>query len=90
MDDVKLDITKSLEDEPKIEFNSITDLRTLSVYSADGKEELVKISGYDLRVAFEMKYLKSLEDVESAVTGISDLFRQLILSQLLPNEKTNP
>lgn len=90
MDGIELDIAQSLKNEPKIEFNSISDLRTLSIYSADGKEELVKISGYDLRVAFEMKYLKSLEDVEAAVTGISDLFRKLILEQLLPKEKTNP
>lgn len=89
MDNIKVELPRELENEPTITFKSISDLRSLTICSEDGKEELVKISGYDLRIAFEMKYLKSLEDVESAVTGISDLFRKLILEQLLPKDKTN-
>lgn len=78
-----------LEEEPKVMFNSLSDLRELVISNEEGTEELVKISGYDLHIKFALKYLKSLEDVEAAVSGISDLFRKLILEQLLPSESTN-
>ena len=63
------------KDEPKIEFRVISDKGLLAIKNPDINKNLVEISGYDLQVNFNMEYLNSIEDVESAVNGISDLFR---------------
>ena len=71
------------KDEPKIEFLVISDRGLLAIKNPDINKNLVEISGYDLQVNFNMEYLNSIEDVESAVNGISDLFRELIMEKLL-------
>ena len=71
------------KDEPKIEFRVISDRGLLAIKNPDINKNLVEISGYDLQVNFNMEYLNSIEDVESAVNGISDLFRELIMEKLL-------
>ncbi len=71
------------KDEPKIEFRVISDKGLLAIKNPDINKNLVEISGYDLQVNFNMEYLNSIEDVESAVNGISDLFRELIMEKLL-------
>ena len=76
-------------DEPKIEFNLITDKICLSVVNDDIDETLVEISGYDLQINFNLKYIKSIEDVELAVTGIGDMFRKTSMDQLLEDRKQN-
>lgn len=76
-------------DEPKIEFNLITDKICLNVVNDDIDEALVEISGYDLQINFNLKYIKSIEDVELAVTGIGDMFRKTIMDQLLEDRKQN-
>lgn len=76
-------------DEPKIEFNLITDKICLNVVNDDIDETLVEISGYDLQINFNLKYIKSIEDVELAVTGIGDMFRKTIMDQLLEDRKQN-
>ena len=65
------------KDEPKIEFRVISDRGLLAIKNPDINKNLVEISGYDLQVNFNMEY------VESAVNGISDLFRELIMEKLL-------
>jgi len=71
------------KDEPKIEFRVISDKGLLAIKNPDINKNLVEISGYDLQVNFNMEYLNSIEDVEAAVNGISDLFRELIMEKLL-------
>ena len=70
-------------DEPKAEFRVISDRDAFTVKNADNDEILIEISGYDLQVNFNMEYLNSIQDVEAAVGGIGDLFRQIIMEKLL-------
>ena len=70
-------------DEPKIEFRVISDRGVFIVQNPDIDKNLVEISGYDLQVNFNMEYINSVEDVEAAVTGIGNLFRELIMEKLL-------
>lgn len=71
------------KDEPKVEFRLISDRGLFAIKNPEIDKNLVEISGYDLEVNFNMEYLNSIEDVEAAVNGISDLFRELIMEKLL-------
>lgn len=70
-------------DEPKAEFRTLSDRDAFAIENADNNEILIEISGYDLQVNFNMEYLNSIQDVEAAVNGIGDLFRQIIMEKLL-------
>ena len=70
-------------DEPKAEFRTLSDRDAFTIENADNHEIPVEISGYDLQVNFNMEYLNSIQDVEAAVNGIGDLFRQIIMEKLL-------
>lgn len=48
---------------------------------------ILKISGYDFQINFNMQYLKSVEDINAARNGIADLFQQLIMEKLLEYRK---
>ena len=74
-------------DEPTVKFKSISDRIIREVINADTKKVLVHISGYDLQINFNMQYLKSVEDVEAACNGISQLFRDIIMEKLLEGNK---
>lgn len=74
-------------DEPKAEFRVLSDRDALTVKNADNDEILIEISGYDLQVNFNMEYLNSIQDVEAAVNGIGDLFRQIIMEKLLEHKQ---
>lgn len=74
-------------DEPKAEFRVLSDRDALTVKNADNEEILIEISGYDLQVNFNMEYLNSIQDVEAAVNGIGDLFRQIIMEKLLEHKQ---
>lgn len=74
-------------EEPTVKFKLITDRNVMNVINEDIKEPLVEISGYDLQIRFNMQYLKSVEDIDAACKGISDLFRQTILEKLLEHSK---
>lgn len=77
-----------LSDEPTVSFKSISDVVALQVKNPEIEEPLAEISGYDLRVSFNLKYIKNLEDVESASAAFAGLFRQMMLEELLGNKKT--
>lgn len=76
-------------DEPKVEFNSISDRSVFNIINQDIQQTLVEISGYDLQINFNMEYINSIEDVEAAVNGLGDLFRQIIMDNLLEHKKQN-
>lgn len=69
--------------EPTITFKSITDHDILNVVSEENGEVLIQISGYGLQMGFNMQYLRSVQDIEAAVTGIADLFREQIMEAAL-------
>lgn len=77
--------------EPEVTFKMIQDRVFLRVSNPDIEEPLCELSGYDLRIRFNFAYIKSLEDVEIASAAIGDLFKNMILEELLGKNKTeNP
>lgn len=76
-------------DEPRVEFKMISDRSVCKIVNEDINQTLVEISGYDLQINFNMEYLNSIEDVEAAVTGIGNLFRDAIMEKLLEHKKQN-
>lgn len=75
--------------EPKVEFRSISDRTIFKIINDSINENLVEITGYDLQINFNMEYINSIEDVEAAVEGIGNLFRQIIMDKLLEHKKQN-
>lgn len=75
--------------EPEVVFNTISDLTVWSVQSEETKESLFEISGYGLQVKFDRSKLGDLADVEGLLDGIKDLFRKLIVQDLLAPSKPN-
>lgn len=73
--------------DPPVTFRTIADHDILNVVNGDNHEVLVEISGYGLQINFNMQYLKSLEDIDAACRGISELFRRTIMQKLLDHSK---
>lgn len=78
-----------LENEPEVVFNSQSDRRFFSVKSEDGKETMMEISGYDMDVRFNRNVIKTVQDVESLLDGIKDLFRKIIMEDLIGDDNSN-
>ena len=78
-----------LENEPEVVLNSQSDRRFFSVKSEDGKETMMEISGYDLDVRFNRNVIKTVQDVESLLDGIKDLFRKIIMEDLIGDDNSN-
>ncbi|WP_337498832.1 hypothetical protein [Segatella sp.] len=78
-----------LENEPEVVFNSQSDRRFFSVKSEDGKETMMEISGYDLDVRFNRNVIKTIQDIESLLDGIKDLFRKIIMEDLIGDDNSN-
>ena len=74
--------------EPEVTFKMIQDRVFLRVSNPEIEEPLCELSGYDLRIRFNFAYIKSLEDVEIASAAIGDLFKNMILEELLGKNKT--
>lgn len=74
-------------DEPIVKFRVNSDRIVREIINADTNQVLVHISGYDLQVNFNMQHLKSVEDIEAACNGISQLCRETIMTQLLEHNK---
>ena len=80
---------KQTVDEPRVEFKMISDRSVYNIVNEDINKTLVEISGYDLQINFNMEYLNSIEDVAAAVTGLGNLFRDIIMEKLLEHKKQN-
>lgn len=76
-------------EEPKIQFDLMSDRKWIKIVSEDPeiKEPYIIISGYDLKFSFNFQLLKSIEDIESAIGGIADMFKQMILDELLKQKQ---
>lgn len=77
-----------MEDEQEgiVSFKETTDRTTYGVIGFDGNDIMAEISGYDLRIAFNMRIINSLEDAESVANGIADVFYQSLMKQLLEKQ----
>lgn len=73
--------------EPEVVFKAFTDKRILAIQT-ENNETIMEISGYDLQVNTNCEKLNDIVDVENLLDGIKDLFRKLIMQNLLES-KTN-
>ena len=57
----------------------------------DTHETIMEISGYDLQINFNRDKLQNIADIESMLDGLKDLFRRVVMQDLLESnvEKTN-
>ncbi|MDD6104101.1 MAG: hypothetical protein PUB73_05795 [Bacteroidales bacterium] len=80
-----------MEDEPKVQFKYLSDRDVFLIKNEEIDQPLAEISGYDLQINFNMEFIKSMEDVEAVIQGMGELWRKIILSQLLQskNEQTD-
>lgn len=69
--------------EPEVVFNTLSDRRTFSVQTEDTHETIMEISGYDLQIKFNRDKLHNVADIESMLNGLKDLFRQMVMQNLL-------
>lgn len=74
-------------DEPIVKFRLNSDRIVREVINEEINQVLVHISGYDLQINFNMQFLKSVEDVEAACSGLAQLFRDMIMEKLLEGNK---
>ncbi|MBR6130869.1 MAG: hypothetical protein IKQ20_03335 [Bacteroidales bacterium] len=70
-------------DEPKVVFKLMSDRDVFKVTNEELGQTLVEISGYDLQINFNMDFIKSMEDVEAAIDGMSQIWRKIIMARLL-------
>lgn len=74
--------------EPTVQFKLVSDRTIYHVKSERNNEVMVEISGYDLNIAFNMEYINCIEDIEAAVDGIGQLFREIITEKLLEHKQS--
>ena len=88
MDEKEKQATINMGLEPEVVFNTLSDLTILSVQTEDTHESLMEISGYDLNVKFNRDKIKDLADMENLLDGIKDLFRKIIMKDLLETDQS--
>jgi len=76
--------------EPTVIFRQESDRDLYEIRNPEINESLIKITGYDLQFWFNPKYLKTVEDIEAACNGVHNLFRELIMEQMLNKSKQKP
>ncbi len=72
-----------MQEEPKVVFRAVSDRDVFVVSNPDIGQNLVEISGYDLQINFNMDFIKNIEDVEAAIEGMGEIWRKIIMGQLL-------
>ncbi len=77
-----------MTDEPTITFKLLSDKRAMAVETEDEHYRIMEISGYDLNVSFNRDLLKSIDDVENLLDGLKEMFRRLIMKDLLENTES--
>lgn len=80
--------TAQFSNEPEVVFNAMSDKRIFGVKSEDDGTMVFEISGYDLQIKFNRDKLQSVEEIEGVLEGIKDVFRKLILQDLLDKNET--
>lgn len=81
--------TVQFSNEPEVVFNAMSDKRIFGVKSEEDGMMVFEISGYDLQIKFNRDKLQSVEEIEGTLEGIKDVFRKLILQDLLDKGETN-
>lgn len=82
------DTTTNHPDDVNLTFKSISDRVTYGVQTPDGTDMMVMISGYDLKVVFNLSRINTIEDAEAMANALSDVFYQNLMAQLLEENKS--
>lgn len=82
-------LDKSMTPVPEsiVQFKMLSDRTVYEVVSEKNNETMVRISGYDLDISFNMEHINCIEDIEAACNGISQLFREIITEKLLEHKQ---
>lgn len=75
--------------ESVVQFKMLSDRTVFHVISEKNNEVMIEISGYDLQINFNMEYLNSVQDIEAACGGVSQLFREIITEKLLEHKQND-
>lgn len=86
---VPIDHVKELPDVPEatVVFNVLSDKTTYHIGNRETNQIVAEISGYDLKIGFNLEYIKTLEDVEVTCDGITQMFRNILLDILLADKQ---
>lgn len=69
----------------KIEFEFVDDKDIYLIKDIDGRT-LCEITGYGVQIKFNLDNLNTPSDIDLAVDGIGQLFREIITEQLLSSK----
>lgn len=70
-------------DEPIIQFRQNADYTVFQVIEERSKKPMMIIGGYGLEIKFNIAELRSTERIEQLLSGLTTMFRKLILEQAL-------
>lgn len=70
------------KNEPRVSFRAMSDRDVIRIYKEETDQTLAEISGYDLAINFNMEFINSVQDIEAALEGMSEVFRDAILQQM--------
>ena len=70
-------------EEEIISFKKESDKMLYGVLGYEGEELMAAITGYDMKVSFNMKLINSLADAESCANALADIFYRALLEQLI-------
>ena len=74
---------KAMGLEPEVVFNTLSDRAVYAVQTEDTLETIFEISGYDLQIQFNRDKLRNIAEIESMLDGVKDLFRKIVMKDLL-------
>ena len=74
---------KAMGLEPEVVFNTLSDRAVYAVQTEDTHETSFEISGYDLQIQFNRDKLRNIAEIESMLDGVKDLFRKIVMKDLL-------
>lgn len=89
MEDNNKRVEEQMANEPEVVFNAMSDKRIFGVKSEEDQETIFEISGYDLQIRFNRDKLKTIEEIEGVLEGIKDVFRRLIMADLINKDETS-
>lgn len=69
--------------ENTVEFKEITDKNVFAVVDDETKRTLAEITGYDIKVKYNLEEINSQEDIEVVSNGIAEIFKEMLINNLL-------
>lgn len=75
-------------DDRDLTFKSISDRVIYGVETPDGDDLMAYISGYDLKIVFNLSRINTLTDAEAVANALADVFYQNLMEQLIEENKS--